>query len=77
MEHPFINDLSDKTLEELQSSISDLSRKLSFASRMNNQPLVNQLYMVIESYRKEYYKRMDETFKKQNLETQVNIEKDN
>jgi hypothetical protein len=31
--------------------------------------------MVIESYRKEYNKRMDEMIKKQNINAQINIEK--
>lgn len=77
MEHPFINDLSDKTLDELQNAISDLNRKLTYAYRTLNQPLINQLHMVIESYRKEHTKQMDELMKQQNIDLQVNIEKDN
>lgn len=77
MEHPFINDLSDKTLDELQSSISDLSRKLTYAYRTRNQPLINQLHMALESYRKEHTKQMDDLMKQQNIDMRVNIEKDN
>ena len=51
MEHPFINDLSGKSLEEIQETISDLTNKLTFAYRTQNGPLVNQLQMVIESYK--------------------------
>ena len=51
MEHPFINNISDKSLEELQNTVSDLNGKLSFAYRTGNQPLMHQLQMAIESYR--------------------------
>jgi len=76
MQHPFITDLSDKSLDELQTTLSDLNNKLTFASRMGNRPLVNQLVMVIESYRFEYNKKMDELIKKQNIQTTINIQKD-
>ena len=76
MEHPFIKDLSDKSLEELQTILSDLTTKLTFANRTGNGPLIHQLQMVIESYHKESRKKMDELFKKQNIQTQVNIERE-
>lgn len=75
MEHPFINDLSDKTLEELQEAISGLLNKLNFAYRSGNAPLIHQLNMVIESYRNQQRKKMDEIFAKQKLNTAINIEK--
>ena len=77
MEHPFITSLEDKSLEDLQNTISGLYSKLTYATRTDNQPLVSQINMVIESYRKEYNKRMDEMIKKQNINTQINIEKGN
>ena len=76
MEHPFIQDISGKNLEELQNTLSDLNSKLSFASRMQNQPLVHQLQMVIESYKNQYNKKMDELIKKQNIQSAINIKKD-
>ncbi len=76
MEHPFVNDLSDKSLEDLQSSISGLMNKLNFAYRTGNQLLMRQLQMVIESYKKEYNKKMDEIIKKQNMSGKINIQKD-
>jgi hypothetical protein len=74
MQHPFINDLSDKTLEELQTTLSDLTAKLNFAGRMGNRPLMNQILMVIESYKTEYDKKMDEMIDKQKIKTQINIQ---
>ena len=76
MQHPFINDLSDKSLEDLQTTISDLMKKLNFAYRTGNQPLVHQLNMVMESYKSEYNKKMDDMIKKQNIQNKINIQKD-
>jgi hypothetical protein len=76
MEHPFILNLSDKTVEELQNTISSLTNKLTFAYRSGNQPLVNQLNMAIESYKKEYSKKMDEMVKKKDLGDKINIQKE-
>jgi hypothetical protein len=75
MEHPFINDLSKKSLEELQTDISNLTSKLNFAYRSNHGPLINQIQMALESYRNAYTKKMDELIKKQNIQTQVVIDK--
>jgi hypothetical protein len=77
MEHPFINDLSGKSLEEIQETISDLTNKLTFAYRTQNGPLVNQLQMVIESYKNEQSKKLDALFKKQNIDTTINVQGDN
>lgn len=76
MEHPFINDLSNKSLEDLQNTITGLNNKLNFAYRTGNGPLIHQLQMVIESYRKAYSGKMDELIKKQNINTKINIQKD-
>lgn len=76
MEHPFINDLSDKTIEQLQDTISGLHRKLTFAYRTGNGPLIHQLQMVLESYKNEYQKKINEMVKKQNIEGQVRITKE-
>ncbi len=75
MEHPFINDLSSKTLEELQTAISTLSSKLTFAYRTQNSALISQINMALESYRNAYNKKMDELIKKENITTQVKIDK--
>lgn len=74
MEHPFIVTLEDKTMEELEQAMQSLTTKILFAHRIGNMPLVNQLNMVIESYRKEYNKRMDELFKKQHVENQIKVQ---
>lgn len=73
MEHPFIQSLENKSVEELQTTISDLTGKLTYAYRTGNQPLAHQLQMVIESYRNEYKRKMDAMFEKQNIKKQINI----
>ena len=73
MQHPFITDLSDKSLEDLSKTVSDLNQKLNFAYRAQNGALINQLRMAIESYNMEYKKRIDEMYKKNNVEKQINI----
>jgi hypothetical protein len=69
MNHPFIGDLSEKTLEELQTTMSDLTKKQTFMARMGKQDMVNQVAMVINTYQQEYNRRQqdlwDRTFKKQ------------
>ncbi len=74
MEHPFAPDLKEKTLEELQEGISNLMNKLTFAYRTGNSPLIGQLQMMVESYRNQYSKKMDEIFAKQKLTSQINIQ---
>lgn len=78
MEHPFLDKkkLSEQTLEEIQTAMAGLMNKLTFASRTGNRALINQLQMVIESYRAEASKKLDEVMKKQNLQSQVSIQKE-
>lgn len=73
MEHPFINDLGDKTLEELQDTVASLMNKLTFAYRTGNGPLIQQLHMALESYKKQQSKKMDELFAKQKMKNTINI----
>ena len=76
MEHPFISSLSDKTIEELQTSISDLTKKLNFAYRMQNTAMITQLLMILDSYKQEHNRKMDDLLKKQNTQTQISIKKE-
>ena len=78
MEHPFLDrkQLSEKTLEEIQTDLTGLMNKLNFAYRMGNRPLINQLTMVIESYRREAGEKLDQVMEKQNLKNQVYIQKE-
>ena len=75
--HPFVGDLSDKSIEELQKTIADLTTKLTFVARRQNNGMVMQLQMVLESYKAEYYRKMDEIYQKQNIQDKINITKSN
>jgi len=75
MQHPFINNLEDKSIEDLQKTISDLNSRLHQASRSLHPTLVPQIQMALESYNAEYNRRMNEVYKKQNLDNKINITK--
>lgn len=75
MQHPFIKDLSDKSLEEIQTTITNLQGKLNFAYRNGHTSLIQQLSMAIDSYQTEARKRLDDLYKKQNLKSSVNVSK--
>lgn len=77
MQHPFITDLTDKSMEDLQTTLSDLTKKLNFAYRSSNGPMINQIRMALESYQGEYNKRIDEAYKKQNIGNKINISHEN
>lgn len=77
MEHPFITNIGDKSLEELQETMSGLTSKLTFAYRTGNGPLIHQLQMALESYKNQHSKKMDEVFDKQKLTSKINIQSDN
>lgn len=76
MEHPFLNykELEKKTLEQLQEGMSSLTTKLSFAYRTGNRPLINQLQMVLDAYRIQHSKKMDEVFAKSKIDAQINVQ---
>lgn len=73
MQHPFANDLTEKSTDEIAESITSLGNKLSFAYRMQKADMANQIQMLLESYKAEYNKRMDEMYRKQNVQNQIKI----
>lgn len=63
-------------MDELQNTIQDLTKKLNFVYRQQNGQMISQMRMALESYRVEYSKRIDEAYKKQNLQSKINVSKD-
>ena len=55
--HPLMTDLSGKTLDELLKTINETYKKISFAGRMGNAAMLNQLRMVADTYQEEINKR--------------------
>lgn len=49
MEHPLINDIDGLTIEELQTKVTDLTKKYAWAVR-SNAHLANQIAMALETY---------------------------
>jgi hypothetical protein len=70
MGHPLISGetVASKTDDEIQVIISDLAKKLSFASRMSNQPMANQIYMMLTVYREEQQRRSAQQWAEQDAE---------
>jgi hypothetical protein len=66
MEHPFLNttELAELTLDELQEKISELTGKISFAYQINNQTLINQVGMALESYNTARAQKLNDMFPK-------------
>jgi len=58
MEHPLVGQLKDLTLEEVQTKLQEINKKLSFAYRTGNNALSHQLQMVQHSYTEEYNRKM-------------------
>ena len=73
MEHPFITDLSHLTIEQLQEKLTDIQGKLTFAYRTRNSALINQMTMVLESYKNAHTKKMDELIDKSKPKTKIDI----
>lgn len=73
--HPFVQNLSNKTMEELLESISKLQKQQQFMFKMGKAELVNQINMIINSYRSEYQKRQKELWDKkpQSLDKKIDI----
>ena len=68
MEHPLIGDLSNLTMDELGEKIADLNRKLSMAMRTGNGHLCNQIRMAIESHNAKYQEKLQESYKKSDVD---------
>ena len=64
MEHPLIHDIDGLTVEELQNRITDLTKKLAWATRSNNAHLAGQIRMALETFQNRYRQRMDEIYAK-------------
>jgi hypothetical protein len=69
------NMIKEKSIEEIEKIISDLSGKLTFVSRMNNRNMMNQLLSTIESYKIVYQQKVDESMKKKNINAVIDIKK--
>ena len=75
IEHPFLPavDLSEMSLDELQTKMSELMSKLTWAGRMRNSAMIAQLNMLLVSYREAYRRKLDESLKNAGVSNTINI----
>ena len=64
MDHPLIGNLDTLTADECQTKISELTKKLTIASRSGNGHLCQQLRMALESYQSRMRSIYDAQLKK-------------
>ena len=57
MYNPLVNDPSDLSDDELQEKISQLTKRLTTASRFPDQSLVQQIHVLLSMYNEEQQKR--------------------
>lgn len=62
IEHPLVGDLSNLTIDELSDMINSLNKKMSYAARMGNYAIANQIQLALNSYRAKYNQRQRELF---------------
>lgn len=77
MIHPLTPDLSTLTDNELQNTLTELSKKYIIASRMNNFSVVNQLIVFVNIYRNELSERHKKRIADQShvdLDSFINVE---
>jgi len=75
MHHPFISDLSDKSIEDLQEAITDLTSKITFAHRTQNGPMIHQLDMIMNSYKDEQKKKLDKLFADKDIGDNIKVDR--
>lgn len=63
IEHPLISNIDDLTLEEIQTRISDLTKKLNWASRSGNANLTSQIRLALDTFRSKYSEKQQAIYK--------------
>lgn len=74
MEHPFLSteEIAKMKMEDIQSKITELTNKLSFAYGTGNGYLVHQLSMALETYNAAMQRKLSEMFPKDQEEKYKN-----
>ena len=72
--HPLIGDISNFTLEELGDKIAELNKKMAFAGRINHPGMIQQLQLILSSYRGEYQRKQSELWNKATPDTKGKID---
>ena len=64
MEHPLKSDADSLTMEQLQTKVTDLTKKLGWAHRSGNAFLTQQVRMALETYQNKLRQRQQEEWEK-------------
>ncbi len=75
MEHPLIGNLDELSIDELNSKISELNKKLSIAMGTGNAHLCNQLRMALESFGNKYTEKLREDYEKRLADAKIDQSK--
>lgn len=62
MEHPLVSVDPNLSVEQLQSKITELNKKLAFARRTGNGHLCSQIIMALEAFNNRYQIRLQEMY---------------
>lgn len=62
MEHPLINNIDDLSIEDLQSRITDLNKKLNWASKSGNVQLCTQLQLALNTFSAKYREKQQAAY---------------
>jgi hypothetical protein len=75
MIHPFVGDLTSKTMEELTESINKLTNQQQYMFRLGKHQIVGQISLILSTYRAELQKRQNELWnKKGNSDIYKNVD---
>jgi hypothetical protein len=55
--HPLMSNLSDKTLDELLTTVNGLHKKMNWLAKMNNGIMIQQMRNIVDTYQEEINKR--------------------
>jgi len=72
--HPFVGDLSGKTMDELSENINTLANKMSWAFKFGKHDMVKQMQQVLSTYREEYQIRQAEMWAKRSGDADKKID---
>lgn len=66
MEHPLISNIDHMTLEDLQSRINDLHKKLNYAIRSGNADLRSQIQLALNTFNNKYKEKQQALWNEKN-----------
>lgn len=66
MDHPLIPNIDHLTVDELQSRISDLTKKLGIAHRSGNAQLIGQIRMALDTFNSKYQEKIQAAYNTKN-----------